>query len=286
MLTYPQIDPVALDLGFLQIHWYGLMYLAAFASAWWLGKYRASKPNSGWNAEQVSDMIFYGALGVVLGGRIGYIFFYNFSTLAEDPLALFRVWEGGMSFHGGLIGVAIAMLLFGRRYKKTFFETTDFVAPLIPLGYFAGRIGNFINGELWGRVTDVPWGMVFPHADMQARHPSMLYQGLLEGLVLFIILWIYTSKKRPRMAASAVVMMGFGVFRFSLEFMRQPDAHLGFVALDWVTMGQVLSIPLVLLGAVLWVIAHRKQDSSEAQPEVSAVVVKKKGGKKKKGKKH
>jgi len=292
MFVYPKIDPVALDLGFIQIHWYGLMYLIAFASAWWLGKYRASKAESGWNAEQVSDMVFYGALGVVLGGRIGYMLFYNFSTLVDDPLALFRVWEGGMSFHGGLIGVAIALYLFGRRHKKSFFETTDFVAPLVPLGYFAGRIGNFINGELWGRVTDVPWAMVFPHVDMQPRHPSMLYQGLLEGLVLFIILWIYTSKKRPRMAATAVIAIGFGVFRFSLEFLRQPDAHLGFVALDWMTMGQVLSIPLVLFGVILWVLAHRNGVSLETAnaPELTGNesnknVVKKSKAKKKKHKK-
>jgi len=268
MFTYPEIDPIALDLGFIQIHWYGLMYLAAFASAWWLGKYRASKPGSGWNAEQVSDMIFYGALGVVLGGRIGYMLFYNFSILLDDPLALFRVWEGGMSFHGGLLGVLVAMILFGRRHKKAFFETMDFAAPLVPLGYFFGRMGNFINGELWGRVTDAPWAMIFPHVDMLPRHPSMLYQGFLEGLVLFFIAWIYSSKSRPRMAVSAVVAVGFGGFRFLLEFLRQPDAHLGFVALDWMTMGQILSIPLILLGIILWVLAHRGQTMATAKSEI------------------
>jgi len=269
MFTYPKIDPVALDLGFIEIHWYGLMYLTAFASAWWLGKLRANKPGSGWNADQVGDMIFYGALGVVLGGRIGYMLFYNFSVLLDDPFALLRVWEGGMSFHGGLLGVLLAMLMFGRRHNKTFFQTMDFVAPLVPLGYFAGRIGNFINGELWGRVTDVPWAMVFPHVDMQARHPSMLYQGLLEGLVLFIILWIYSSKSRPLMAVSAVAAMGFGIFRFSLEFLRQPDAHLGFVALDWMTMGQILSLPLILLGAILWFMAHRGSNEALATQAIN-----------------
>ena len=273
MFTYPQIDPVALDLGFLQIHWYGLMYLAAFGSAWWLGQYRASKPNSGWHSDQVGDMIFYGALGVVLGGRIGYMFFYNFSILLDDPIALFRVWEGGMSFHGGMIGVFIAMLMFGRRHKKSLFETLDFVSPLVPLGYFAGRIGNFINGELWGRVTDVPWAMVFPHVDQQARHPSMLYQGLLEGLVLFVILWVYSNKSRPRMAVTAVVVMGFGTFRFLLEFLRQPDSHLGFVALDWMTMGQILSVPLILFGVVLWVLAHRKTDAVIINSEIEAKTI-------------
>jgi len=261
-MNYPEINPVALDLGFIQIHWYGLMYLIAFGTAWWLGKKRAAKPNSGWNAEQVSDMIFYGALGVVLGGRIGYMFFYNFSSLADDPLSLFRVWEGGMSYHGGLIGVLIAMYLFGRRHKKTFFETTDFIAPLVPLGYLAGRMGNFINGELWGRVTDVPWGMVFPGAGPDPRHPSMLYQGLLEGLLLFIIVWIFSNKPRPLMAVSGLYVLGVGVFRIFNEFFRQPDAHLGFIAFGWLTMGQLLSVPLVLLGITLMVMAYRKSSGS------------------------
>ncbi len=259
MFTYPQIDPVALDLGFIQIHWYGLMYLIAFVLAWWLGKVRAAKPNSGWNNEQVSDMIFYGALGVVLGGRIGYILFYNFSHFIEDPLILLKVWEGGMSYHGGLIGVVVAMFLFGRRYKKTFFQTVDFIAPLVPLGYFAGRVGNFINGELWGRETDVPWGMVFPHVDSAVRHPSMIYQGLLEGLILFIIIWFYSSKPRPVMAVSGVYLVGTGSFRFVNEFFRQPDAHLGFIAFDWLTMGQLLSVPLVLIGGGLLFLAYRKK---------------------------
>ena len=257
MFTYPKIDPVALDLGFIQIHWYGLMYLTAFGTAWWLGKIRASKANSGWNDEQVSDMIFYGALGVVLGGRIGYILFYNFSKFIDDPIMLFRVWEGGMSYHGGLIGVAVAMFLFGRRYKKTFFQTTDFVVPLVPLGYFAGRVGNFINGELWGRPTDVSWGMIFPHVDQQVRHASMIYQGLLEGVLLFFIIWAYSNKPKPLMAVSGAYLIGIGVFRFINEFFREPDAHLGFIAFDWLTMGQLLSLPLVLVGAGLMVFAYR-----------------------------
>jgi len=260
MFTYPEIDPVALDLGFVQIHWYGLMYLIAFLLAWWLGKKRANMPNSGWTADQVSDMIFFGALGVVLGGRIGYMIFYNFPALAEDPLALFKIWQGGMSFHGGLLGVLLAMYFFGRKYKKTFFDTVDFVAPLVPLGYFAGRVGNFINGELWGRVTDVPWGVIFPHAGPEPRHASMLYQGILEGLVIFAIVWWFSSKPRPRMAVSALFAICFGVFRFINEFFRQPDAHLGFVAFDWMSMGQVLSIPLVILGVILWVLAYKNED--------------------------
>ena len=260
MFTYPKIDPIALDLGFIQIHWYGLMYLIAFGLAYWLGSVRAAKPNSGWNSDQVSDMIFYGALGVVLGGRIGYILFYNFPHFIDDPLVLFRVWEGGMSYHGGLIGVLIAMLLFGRRHKKTFFQTTDFVVPLVPLGYFAGRMGNFINGELWGRPTDVPWGMVFPHVDSAVRHPSMLYQGVLGGIVLFIIIWIYSSKRRPTMAVSGAYLLGAGIFRFVNEFFREPDPQLGFIAFDWLTMGQLLSIPLVFSGCGLLYFAYRKKN--------------------------
>lgn len=262
MFTYPKIDPVALDLGPVQIHWYGIMYLVAFATAWWLGKKRAEKPGSGWTKEQVSDMIFFGALGVVLGGRIGYMLFYNFPSLVENPLTLFMIWQGGMSFHGGLLGVLLAMYFFGRKYKKAFFDTVDFVAPLVPLGYFAGRVGNFINGELWGRVTDVPWGMVFPHAGPEPRHPSMLYQGILEGIVIFIILWVFSSKPRPRMAVSGLFALCFGIFRFINEFFRQPDAHLGFVAFGWMSMGQILSIPLAILGIVLMVLAYKSPNSS------------------------
>jgi len=286
MFTYPKIDPVALDLGFVQIHWYGLMYLTAFSLAWWLGRVRAAKPNSGWNDQQVSDMIFYGALGVVLGGRIGYVLFYNFSSFIGDPIMLFRVWEGGMSYHGGLIGVLIAMFMFGRRYKKSFFQTIDFIAPLVPLGYFAGRVGNFINGELWGRPTDVPWGVVFPDVDEQVRHASMVYQGLLEGLLLFIIIWVYSSKPRPLMAVSGLYLVGTGFFRIVNEFFREPDAHLGFIAFDWLTMGQLLSLPLVFIGFGLLIFAHRRNEPAvEAGATVPAISKEKKSGKKKKHKK-
>lgn len=258
MLIYPEIDPVALDLGPIKIHWYGLMYLVAFATAWYLGKIRANKPGSSWNTDQVSDVIFYGALGVVLGGRIGYVLFYNFGEFVADPLILFRVWEGGMSFHGGMLGVFVGMYLFARKTNKTFFQVIDFIGPLVPLGYFAGRIGNFINGELWGRATDMPWGMVFPQAGNFARHPSMLYQAVLEGLVLFLILWVYSAKPRPTMAVSAAFLMGMGAFRIINEFFREPDAHLGFIAFDWMTMGQLLSLPMVLVGALLMWFAYHK----------------------------
>ncbi len=266
MLIYPEIDPVALDLGPIKVHWYGLMYLVAFATAWYLGKIRANKPGSSWNTDQVSDVIFYGALGVVLGGRIGYVLFYNFGEFVSDPLILLRVWEGGMSFHGGMLGVFVGMFLFARKTHKTFFQVIDFIGPLVPLGYFAGRMGNFINGELWGRATDVPWGMVFPHAGDFARHPSMLYQGLLEGLVLFLILWVYSAKPRPTMAVSAAFLIGMGFFRIVNEFFRQPDAPLGFIAFDWMTMGQLLSVPMVLVGAVMMWFAYKRAEFPDSIP--------------------
>jgi len=258
MLTYPEINPVLLDLGPVKIHWYGVMYLIAFSVAWGLGIWRAKQAHRGWNKDQVGDLIFFGALGVILGGRIGYMMFYNFPSLLDDPLSLFKVWQGGMSFHGGLLGVMIAMWFFARRHKKSFFQVADFVAPLVPLGYCAGRIGNFINGELWGRVTEVPWGMVFPHAGELPRHASMLYQAFLEGLVTFVILWLYSHKPRPPMAVSALFLICFGVFRFFNEFFRQPDAHLGFIAFDWLTMGQLLSVPVIIGGIFLFWWAHKK----------------------------
>ncbi|MEW5757657.1 MAG: prolipoprotein diacylglyceryl transferase [Pseudomonadota bacterium] len=261
MLTYPHIDPVALSLGPLKIHWYGLMYLVGFLAAWWLGRRRARQPNSGWTDVMVSDLIFYAALGVVLGGRIGYILFYDFSAFLDHPLLLVKIWQGGMSFHGGLLGVITAMWLFARRHGQTFFQIADFTAPLVPIGLGAGRIGNFINGELPGRVTEVPWGMVYPHIDQFARHPSQLYQAATEGLVLFIVLWWYSSAARPRAAVSGLFLLGYGVLRFSTEFTRQPDAHLGFIAFDWMTMGQALSTPMIMIGAGMMAWAYRKREA-------------------------
>jgi len=258
MLTFPSFDPVALKLGPLKIHWYGLMYLVAFGTAWWLAKLRAKRPNSGWNAEQISDLIFYGALGVVLGGRIGYTFFYGFEKFFNDPLMIFRVWEGGMSFHGGLIGVMVAMYLLARKQKRDYLELMDFVSPLVPIGLGVGRIGNFINSELWGRVTDVPWAMVFPNGGPEPRHPSQLYEFFLEGVLLFIIVWLFSAKPRPKMAVTGVFTLGYGIFRFAVEFARQPDAHLGYLAFDWLTMGQLLSVPLIILGLVLLWLAYIK----------------------------
>ena len=260
MLIHPDFDPVAFSLGPLHVRWYGLMYLLGFLAGWALGRYRASRPNSGWTAAQVDDLVFYIALGVILGGRIGYILFYSFGNFLRDPLALFRVWEGGMSFHGGFLGVLLAMVLFARKHYKGFWPTMDFVAPLIPPGLFFGRIGNFINGELWGRVTDLPWGMVFRQTgDGLPRHPSQLYQTALEGVALFLIVWLFSAKPRPAMAVSGVFALSYGVFRFLVEFVRQPDPQLGYLAFGWLTMGQILSLPLIAVGIVLLALAYRRQ---------------------------
>lgn len=258
MLTYPDIDPVAISLGPLQVHWYGLMYLLGFAAAWWLGKRRAARQHSLLQPDHVSDLIFYGALGVVVGGRAGYVLFYHFDYFLQDPLWLFAVWEGGMSFHGGLLGVITALYLYARKLDIRFFAMMDFVAPLVPIGLGAGRLGNFIGGELWGRVTDVPWGMVFPQAGALPRHPSQLYQFMLEGLLLFVILWCYSAKPRPTMTVSGLFLTCYGLFRFVVEFFRQPDAHLNFVALDWMTMGQLLSLPMIAAGLGLFFLGHQR----------------------------
>jgi len=262
MLVHPDFDPVAFSLGPLHVRWYGLMYLIAFLVGWALGRYRVKQPGSGWTAEQMDDLVFYIALGVILGGRIGYILFYSFSNFLHDPLVLFRIWEGGMSFHGGFLGVLLAMGLFARKYHKGFWPTIDFIAPLIPPGLFFGRIGNFINGELWGRVTDMPWGMVFPQAgDGLPRHPSQLYQAALEGVALFLIVWLFSAKPRPTMAVSGVFALSYGAFRFLVEFFRQPDAQVGYLAFNWLTMGQVLSLPMVLVGIILLALAYRRKGS-------------------------
>lgn len=253
MLMYPHLNPIAFSLGPLKVHWYGLMYAVGFLSVWMLATLRSKRSNSTWTSEQVSDLIFYGAMGVIIGGRIGYMLFYDLPHLLEEPLSLFKVWLGGMSFHGGLLGVLCAFWLFARKTKKTFFEVADFIAPLVPVGLATGRIGNFINGELWGRVTDVPWAMIFPRADALPRHPSQLYEFFLEGVILFTVLWIFSNKPKPRMATSGLFLLLYGVFRMILEFFRQPDVPLGFIAFGWLTMGQLLSIPMVILGIwLLW----------------------------------
>lgn len=273
MLVYPDIDPVALGLGTyeilgitigpINIHWYGISYLVAFLGCWLLLRYRASKQAKPWKKQEVDDLIFYAALGVVLGGRMGYVLFYNFDGFLNNPLILLAVHNGGMSFHGGLIGVAVAMWLYARKIGRGYFEVSDFVAVVTPFGLASGRIGNFINAELWGRATDVPWAMVFPTDPLHLpRHPSMLYEFFLEGVLLFIILWFYSRTKRPTMAVTGLFLACYGLFRFAVEFVRQPDAHMGvggFIAMQWLTMGMLLSLPMLLLGVFLVLQANRSK---------------------------
>lgn len=265
MLTYPNIDPVAISLGPIRIYWYGVMYLIGFGAGWWLGRLRAKQPWRGWRPEQMDDVMFFVVFGVVLGGRFGYVLFYNFSYFISNPLSVFKVWEGGMSFHGGLIGVLIAMAIYARRRGIGFFSVADFIAPLVPIGLGAGRIGNFINGRLWGKETDLPWGMVFPGAGSVPRHPSQLYEALFEGVVLFLILWLYSRRLRPAMAVSALFLLFYGLFRFSVEFLRVPDEQFGYLALGWVTMGQLLSLPMILAGAGMFLYV-RKRAPAAASP--------------------
>jgi phosphatidylglycerol:prolipoprotein diacylglycerol transferase len=257
MLPYPEIDPVALSLGPLKIHWYGLTYLAGLAFAWWYAIRCTRRAWSPLNREQVDDLIFYSALGVVLGGRIGYTLFYGTEKLLEDPLWAFRVWEGGMSFHGGFLGVLFAMYLFGRRHKIAFWPLMDFVAPLVPVGLGLGRLGNFIGQELWGRPTDVHWAMVFPADPLQlARHPSQLYQFALEGVLMFTVLAWFAAQPRPTRAVSGVFSLTYGVVRFFVEFFREPDEHITYLALGWMTRGQMLSLPMIVLGVYLIATAY------------------------------
>ncbi|GKW51844.1 MULTISPECIES: prolipoprotein diacylglyceryl transferase [Pseudoalteromonas] len=262
-LQFPDIDPVIFSVGPLSVRWYGLMYLIGFALAMWLANRQAEKPNSGWTKEQVSDLLFYGMLGVILGGRIGYVLFYQFSYFIENPLYLFRIDQGGMSFHGGTLGVITAIAIFAWTRKKSLFEVGDFVVPLVPLGLLAGRIGNFINGELWGRVTDVPWAFIFPSGGPEPRHPSQLYEAFLEGLVLFLILQWFIKKPRPAGSVAGVFLLGYGVFRFIVEYFREPDAHLGLFA-GFISMGQILSLPMVIGGLGLLIWAYKKPQHSVA----------------------
>ncbi|UNU73814.1 prolipoprotein diacylglyceryl transferase [Moraxella nasovis] len=282
-IIHPQPDPVALDAGFIELHWYGLMYLLAFGFAYLLAMVRA-KQRSDFNTEMVSDLVFYGALGVILGGRIGYVLLYNFGELIANPAYLFKVWEGGMSFHGGFMGVVLAMFYFAHKYKKSVFSVLDFIAPAVPTGLLFGRIGNFINGELWGRVSDssIRYLMYFPQAaqadfellqanpTLQAiaqnihgywllpRHPSQLYQAFSEGVLLFIILWFFSAKPRPRYAVSALFLLGYGISRFTTEFFRQPDVGYE-LFFGWMSKGQLYSLPMIVLGVILFIIAYQKQ---------------------------
>ncbi len=281
---YPLInfDPVAISIGPLDIHWYGIMYLLAFLAFWAIGSRLAvTRKWYGWNKDDVGDVLFYGMLGVILGGRIGYMLVYGRDLLLRDPLSLFRIWDGGMSFHGGLVGVIVAMAVFARRRRFGFWQVADFAAPLAPIGLAFGRLGNFIGGELWGRLTDVPWAMIFARTtgygpnqtaameeawrsgslDHLARHPSQLYEAGLEGVALFIIMMWYSARPRPPGAVSGLFLLGYGCFRIFAEFFRQPDVQLGFLAMHWLTMGMLLSVPMVIAGLVIMLVAYRTRSN-------------------------
>ena len=275
------IDPIIFSLGPVSVHWYGVMYLCGLAMALWIGRKRVRAGQFGITETQFSDLIFEGMLGVIIGGRIGYMLIYGQAELRADPLSLFRVWEGGMSFHGGLAGVMVALAWWSRRQQRHAFDTIDFVAPLVPIGLGLGRVGNYIGGELWGRTTDLPWGVIFPQAldrlglsldeikaqaaagllDHEARHPSQLYQAFLEGVVLAGVLLWFTRKARPRYAASGMFALVYGLGRFLVEFAREPDAHMGYIAFGWMTTGQALSLPLIALGLFFLYFAYRRRSA-------------------------
>ena len=259
MLTYPEIDPVIFSIGFLKIRWYGLMYLLGFVVAIMLAKARTKKSWSPIKRSEVDDLIFYCMLGVILGGRLGYVIFYGWQQLISDPFYIFRIMEGGMSFHGGLIGVIVALWLYGRKINKDMITMMDFVAPIVPLGLGFGRIGNFINGELWGKPTNVAWSF---KVNGTSLHATQLYEAFLEGLVLFLMLWIFTEKKRPKMQSSALFLIGYGIFRFFIEFYRVPDVHLNYLAFGWVTMGQILTAPMIIIGMTMFILANNKEKFS------------------------
>lgn len=265
MLIHPNFDPIALQLGPLAVRWYGLMYLLGFWGAWWLALRRAKLPHINWPAERVGDLLFYVVMGVILGGRIGYTFFYNVDAqgqlmVLQDPLVIFRIWEGGMSFHGGLVGVIVAYFIFAWQRKINVFDIADFAAPVIPIGLFTGRIGNFINAELWGAPTTLPWGMVFQNGGPLPRHPSMLYEALLEGLLMFVVLFWFGQKPRPRMALSGLFLVMYAVSRTLVELVRTPDSQLGYLfGTNWITMGMTLSMPMFVAGSAFLVLAYTRR---------------------------
>jgi phosphatidylglycerol:prolipoprotein diacylglycerol transferase len=264
MLTYPHINPIAISLGPLKVHWYGIMYLIGFVAGWLLARYRARRPGSTWTPLDVDDLIFYCAVGVILGGRIGWCIFYGHDVIAESWLNVLRIWDGGMSFHGGMLGVITATLIFARVKRKNFADVMDFVAPLPGIGLLAGRIGNFINGELWGKPTHVPWGFAVaaPDGTVTVRHASQLYEAGLEGLLLFVILWWFTSKPRPRLAPTGLFLVVYGCARFAVEWVRLPDANIGYLVGEWLTMGMLLTLPMILAGVIVMLYAYRRAQPS------------------------
>jgi phosphatidylglycerol:prolipoprotein diacylglycerol transferase len=270
MLIYPHINPIAISIGSffgigpLRVHWYGIMYLVGFVAGWLLARYRARRPGSTWTALDIDDLIFYCAVGVIVGGRVGWCIFYGHAVIAESWLNVFHIWDGGMSFHGGMLGVVAATLVFARLKRKHFADVMDFVAPLPGIGLLAGRIGNFINGELWGKPTDLPWAFKVPDAGGQliGRHPSQLYEATLEGLVLFVILWWFTAKPRPRLAPTGLFLVLYGCARFTVEWVRLPDANIGYLLGDWLTMGMLLTIPMILVGLAIMIFAYRRDQPS------------------------
>jgi len=262
MIPFPDIDPVAISLGPVAIHWYGIAYIVGIGCGWWVLQRSAATPGSQWTREDVADVVFFAVIGAVLGGRIGYALFYNFDDYAGNPLMIFAVWRGGMAFHGGAIGFILALALFARRRGRRFLAVTDFVLPVVPIGLFFGRIANFVNQELWGAPTTLPWGVVFTHpaAGGLARHPSQLYEALLEGLVLFLILRFVAHSSRTVGHVSATFLIAYGIMRVGIEFVRQPDQHIGYLAWGWVTMGQILSLPMIVGGIFILMFAHSRRD--------------------------
>lgn len=262
MLIHPMPDPIAISIGPLSIHWYGLMYLLAFGLFVLLGRIRIRQPHiaaAGWRADDIEDMLFYGVLGVIIGGRLGEVLFYHPDYYFAHPLEIAAIWKGGMSFHGGFLGVLVAMAIWGRKHGRRLMDVMDFIAPLVPLGYAAGRIGNFINAELPGRVADasLPWAMIWPNVDSLPRHPSPIYQALVDGVLLFIVLWLYARKPRPYLAVSGVFALGYGCARFFTEYFRMPDYEVSFAG--WtISAGQMLSLPMIVLGLILLLVAYRK----------------------------
>ena len=282
-MHYPDIDPVIVSLGPLAVRWYGLAYVVAFLVCWWLGNRQVERGFWGWTRAQVSDLVFYGFIGAVIGGRIGYQIFYSFEPFLRDPLVLFRIWDGGMSFHGGLLGAIAAMAWFARRVQRSFWAVADFLAPLVPIGLGLGRLGNFVNTELPGRVTEVSWGLVYPCNagairginvmctgawESFARHPSPLYQAFAEGVVLFALVWWVAARPRPAGVISGTFLTGYGLLRFVTEYFREPDGHMGYIAFDWLTMGQVLSLPMAIVGMliILWAMRRSPVDQPGKQP--------------------